>query len=111
MTSPAAIRYAAIRPSPPSPRSSIAASISFTAILGVIDAVALPSLVPLLHLSFGQYGVLAGLTVYAVQQVLAATVPVAALSAQVGTLVKLIRVLTLGPVLFGVSRLQNALSE
>ncbi len=86
----------------------VAASISFTAILGVVAVVALPGLVPLLHLSFGQYGVLAGLTLYAVPQVLAATVPVAALSVQIGTLVKLIRVLTLGPVLFGVSLLQNA---
>jgi uncharacterized integral membrane protein (TIGR00698 family) len=89
----------------------VAASISFTAILGVIAVVALPGLVPLLDLSYGQYGVLAGLTVYAVPQVLAATVPVGALSVQIGTLVKLIRVLTLGPVLFGVSLLQNALGR
>ena len=41
---------------------------------------------------------LAGLTVYAVPQVLAATVPVGALATQVGTLVKLVRVLMLGPV-------------
>jgi uncharacterized integral membrane protein (TIGR00698 family) len=89
----------------------VAASISFTAILGVIAVVALPGLVPLLDLSYGQYGVLAGLTVYAVPQVLAATVPVGALSVQIGTLVKLIRVLTLGPVLFGISLLQNALGR
>src|SRR3546814_11015133 len=44
------------------------------------------------------YGVLAGLTVYAVPQVLAATAPISSLSAQVGTLVKLVRVLMLGPV-------------
>ena len=48
-------------------------------------------------LSDNQYGVLAGLTVYAVPQVLAATVPVSLLSTQVGTLVKLVRVLMLGP--------------
>ena len=41
---------------------------------------------------------LAGLTVYAVPQVLAAAFPVSALSGQVGTLVKLVRVLMLGPV-------------
>jgi uncharacterized membrane protein YadS len=45
-----------------------------------------------------QYGILAGLTVYAVPQVVAATVPVGALSNQVGTLIKLVRVLMLGPV-------------
>ena len=41
---------------------------------------------------------LAGLTVYAVPQVLAAAFPVSVLSGQVGTLVKLMRVLMLGPV-------------
>ncbi len=78
----------------------IAASIAFTAILGVIVVLGLPLLVPALGLSPTQYGVLAGLTVYAVPQVLAATAPVAALSVQVGTLVKLVRVLMLGPVMF-----------
>ena len=54
----------------------IASSISFTAVLGVIVVLTLPLLVPLLQLSLTQYGVLAGLTVYAVPQVLAATLPV-----------------------------------
>jgi uncharacterized membrane protein YadS len=36
--------------------------------------------VPIFHLSLTQYGVLAGLTVYAVPQVLAATLPIGALS-------------------------------
>jgi len=75
----------------------IASSIAFTAILGVIIVLSLPLLVPLLDLSQTQYGVLAGLTVYAVPQVLAATVPVGLVSAQLGTLVKLVRVLMLGP--------------
>jgi uncharacterized membrane protein YadS len=48
----------------------VAASISFTDILGVIAVVALPGLVPLLGLSYGQYGVLAGLTVYACRRFL-----------------------------------------
>jgi uncharacterized membrane protein YadS len=47
--------------------------------------------------------VFAGLTVYAVPQVIAATAPVAALSVQVGTLVKLVRVLMLGPVILGIA--------
>jgi uncharacterized membrane protein YadS len=47
--------------------------------------------------------VLAGLTVYAVPQVLAATIPVSAISAHVGTLVKLVRVLMLGPVVLSLS--------
>ena len=57
----------------------------------------------MLHLSLTQYGVLAGLTVYAVPQVLAATLPIGALSNQVGTVIKLVRVLMLGPAVLGFS--------
>ena len=81
----------------------IAASIAFTAVLGVVVVLGLPLLMPVLHLSEIQYGALAGLTVYAVPQVLAATAPVSALSAHIGTLVKLVRVLMLGPVILGLS--------
>jgi uncharacterized integral membrane protein (TIGR00698 family) len=81
----------------------VAASIAFTAVLGVIVVLGLPLLIPVLHLSNLQYGVLAGLTVYAVPQVLAATIPVSALSANLGTLVKLVRVLMLGPVILVLS--------
>ena len=56
-------------------------------------------------MSLTQYGVLAGLTVYAVPQVLAATLPIGALSNQVGTVIKLVRVLMLGPVVLGLSLL------
>ena len=81
----------------------VAASIAFTAVLGVVVVLMLPLAVPLLHLSGLQYGVLAGLTVYAVPQVLAATAPVGALAVQIGTLVKLVRVLMLGPVVLALS--------
>jgi len=81
----------------------VASSIAFTAILGVIVVLTLPLLVPLLGLSLTQYGVLAGLTVYAVPQVLAATLPVSTVSTQIGTLVKLVRVLMLGPVVLALS--------
>lgn len=80
-----------------------ALAIAFTAVLGVPVVLGLPLLVEPLGLSQAQYGALAGLTVYAVPQVLAATVPVGALSVQVGTLVKLVRVLMLGPVVFALS--------
>lgn len=76
----------------------VAAAIAFTAVLGVLVVLGLPLLGPLLGLSAMQYGVFAGLTVYAVPQILAATAPVGALSVQIGTLVKLLRVLMLGPV-------------
>ena len=87
----------------------IASSISFTAVLGVIVVLTLPLLVPILQLSLTQYGVLAGLTVYAVPQVLAATLPIGALSNQVGTIIKLVRVLMLGPVVLGLSLLATEL--
>jgi uncharacterized integral membrane protein (TIGR00698 family) len=88
----------------------VASSIAFTAILGVIVVLGLPLFIPLLRLSETQYGVLAGLTVYAVPQVLAATVPISAVSAQLGTLVKLVRVLMLGPVIIVLSLLRSRLN-
>jgi uncharacterized integral membrane protein (TIGR00698 family) len=81
----------------------VASSIAFTAVLGVIVVLTLPQIKPALGLSDYQYGVVAGLTVYAVPQVLAATLPVSTLSGQVGTLVKLTRVLMLGPIVLGLS--------
>jgi len=89
----------------------IASSIAFTAVLGVVVVLLLPLLVPLLHLSLTQYGVMAGLTVYAVPQVLAATLPIGELSNQVGTVIKLVRVLMLGPVVLGISLLTSRLRE
>jgi len=89
---------AAVAPVIGAQADEIAASIALTAVIGVGVVLGLPLLIPLLHYSFYQYGVLAGMTVYAVPQVLAATFPVSALSGQVGTLVKLVRVLMLGPV-------------
>jgi uncharacterized integral membrane protein (TIGR00698 family) len=83
----------------------VAAAIAFTAVLGVIVVLALPLAMPVLGLSGLQYGVLAGLTVYAVPQVLAATAPAGAAAVQLGTLVKLVRVLMLGPVVLIVSLL------
>ncbi|WP_262031843.1 YeiH family protein [Microvirga sp. Mcv34] len=89
---------AAVAPVIDANSEDVASSIAFTAILGVIVVLTLPLLVPLVGLSASQYGVLAGLTVYAVPQVLAATLPIGVISTQLGTLVKLVRVLMLGPV-------------
>lgn len=89
---------AAVAPVIRAEREHVASSIAFTAILGVVVVLGLPFLMHPLRLDFYQYGVLAGLTVYAVPQVLAAAFPVSVLSGQVGTLVKLVRVLMLGPV-------------
>ena len=81
----------------------VAASIAFTAVLGVAAVVGLPFLGAALHMSGPQFGALAGLTVYAVPQVLAATSPMGSVAVRFGTLVRLIRVLMLWPVCFGLS--------
>ena len=78
----------------------IASAIAFTAVLGVIMVLALPLALVGFGMTGAQYGVLSGLTVYAVPQVLAAAQPGGAIAVQTGTLVKLIRVMMLGPVLF-----------
>ena len=88
---------AAVAPVIGASSQDVASSIAFTAVLGVVVVLLLPLAVPLWHMTELQYGILAGLTVYAVPQVLAATAPIGTLAVQTGTLVKLIRVLMLGP--------------
>ncbi len=83
--------------------SEVASAIAFTAVLGLAAVLGLPLLAAPLHLGGLSYGVLAGLTVYAVPQVLAATAPLGATAMQMGTLVKLVRVLLLGPVVLALS--------
>jgi uncharacterized integral membrane protein (TIGR00698 family) len=102
---------AAIAPVIGAGSDDIASSISFTAILGVVMVLGLPLLMPAVGLSANQYGILAGMTVYAVPQVLAATVPAGLASTQIGTLVKLVRVLTLGPVVLAFSLFAHSLRE
>lgn len=101
---------AAVAPVIGASSDDIASSIAFTAVLGVVIVLGLPLAFPLLHLNETQYGTLAGLTVYAVPQVLAATIPIGLVATQVGTLVKLVRVLMLGPVVLVLSLLRNRIS-
>jgi uncharacterized integral membrane protein (TIGR00698 family) len=89
----------------------VAASIAFTAVLGVIVVLLLPVVGAMLAMTPVAYGALAGLTVYAVPQVVAATAPVGAGAVQIGTLVKLIRVLMLGPVCLVLSIVSASLRE
>ena len=89
----------------------VAASIAFTAVLGIAVVIGLPLLIPLLGLDETRFGVVAGLTVYAVPQVLAATAPAGPVAVQVGTLVKLVRVLMLGPVVLVLAALAPRLRE
>jgi uncharacterized integral membrane protein (TIGR00698 family) len=102
---------AAVAPVIGADREDVAASIALTAVLGVIAVLGLPLLMPLLGYTNYQYGVLAGLTVYAVPQVLAAAFAVSVLSGQVATVVKLARVLMLGPVVLFFSLRRGASSD
>jgi uncharacterized integral membrane protein (TIGR00698 family) len=94
---------AAVAPVIDADGKDVASAIAFTAVLGVVVVLGLPFLVPLLSFSSVQYGIFAGLTVYAVPQVLAATTSVSLTSVHIGTLVKLVRVLMLGPVVLMLS--------
>ncbi|WP_208434980.1 YeiH family protein [Bartonella phoceensis] len=89
----------------------VAISIAFTALLGVLIILLLPFLHPLLNLSFGQYGAFAGMVVYAVPQVLAATASVSFTSVQIATIIKLVRVLMLGPIIFILSIIYRQSSQ
>lgn len=89
----------------------VASSIAFTAVLGVMVVLALPLLGAALRMSQVGYGALAGLTVYAVPQVIAAATPAGRAAVQVATLVKLTRVLMLGPVCLVLSLVSGKLRE
>lgn len=88
---------AAVAPSIGARREETASAIAFTALLGMVAVIALPLLMRPLGLTHEQFGVLAGTTVYAVPQVLAAAYPVSDAAGEMATLVKLTRVLLLGP--------------
>lgn len=81
----------------------VASSIAFTAVLGVAVVLAMPPFTAALGLAAHASGVFAGLTVYAVPQVVAATAPIGAIAMQTGMLVKLLRVTMLGPVVFALA--------
>ena len=89
---------AAVAPVIGADSDDVAASIAFTAVLGVVVVLGLPLLGIAMGMSGLAYGALAGLTVYAVPQVIAAASPLGSIAVQTGTLVKLVRVLMLGPV-------------
>lgn len=89
---------AAVAPVIGAESDDVAASIAFTAVLGVAVVLGLPFAGAALGLGGRAFGAFAGLTVYAVPQVIAAAAPMGPAAVQMGTLVKLVRVLMLGPV-------------
>ena len=102
---------AAVAPAIRATSEDVVSAVTFSAILGVALVLALPLLIPLAGLSDYQYGVLAGLTIYAVPQVMAAAAPVSLQAAQIATLVKLVRVLMLGPVVMIMALIANRLPD
>jgi uncharacterized integral membrane protein (TIGR00698 family) len=96
---------AAAAPAIRADKKEVATAVALTAVVGVLLVLGLPWLVPLLHLTHAQYGVLVGTTVYAVPQVVAAAFPVSPAAGEVATAVKLLRVLLLGPVVLALSLL------
>ncbi len=102
---------AAVAPTIGADGDDVASSIAFTAVLGVAVVLGLPFLAHALHMTPPQFGELSGLTVYAVPQVLAAAAAGGAVAVQVGTLVKLVRVLMLGPVVLVLSMLSSRLRD
>jgi uncharacterized integral membrane protein (TIGR00698 family) len=89
------------------PAREVTSSIACTALLSLPLVLALPLGGALLGLNDEGMGMLAGMTVYAVPQVLAATLPMSARAGEVGALVKLVRVLLLAPWLAWVSRREH----
>lgn len=89
---------AAVAPVIRADKKDVLSAIGLTAVIGLSVVLGLPLLIGPLGLSHYQYGVMAGMSLYAVPQVVAAAFPVSQLSGEVATLVKLTRVLMLGPV-------------
>lgn len=89
---------AAVAPVIEAEGEDVAAAIGFTAVLGIAVVLLVPAVGALMGYDAVRVGVLAGLTVYAVPQVLAAAAPAGLAAIQTGAVIKLVRVLMLGPV-------------
>ena len=79
--------------------SQLATVLGISSVIGASQIIILPLFSPMIGLNDYQYGIVAGMTVYAVAQVYAASASVSSLSATVATLVKLSRVILLVPIL------------
>jgi uncharacterized integral membrane protein (TIGR00698 family) len=89
----------------------VAAAIALTALIGVIAVLALPFAVFAFGMAHGNYALLTGLTVYAVPQVVAAAAPFGSAVIALATLVKLARVVMLGPLTLLLSVLAPRFAE
>ncbi|MDE0592800.1 MAG: putative sulfate exporter family transporter [Dehalococcoidia bacterium] len=91
--------------------SDVGAAIGISAILGAMQILLLQLLVPIFGLSDYHYGILAGMAVYAMAQVYAASAVVSETSASVAVIVKLGRVLLLSPVVITTQLLQSRFAQ
>ncbi|MBK1970684.1 MULTISPECIES: YeiH family protein [Brevundimonas] len=102
---------AAVAPVIEAEGEDVAAAIGFTAVLGVAVVLLVPAVGAMMGYDAARVGVLAGLTVYAVPQVLAAAAPASLAAVQTGAVVKLVRVLMLGPVCLVLGLMRSKQSE
>jgi uncharacterized membrane protein YadS len=86
------------------PPIETASSIASTALLSIGLVLVLPLLGATMGLDDATYGAVAGMTVYAMPQVLAATLPIGVAAGELGTLVKLVRVMLMIPWLVWLGR-------
>lgn len=98
---------AAVAPVIEAEGEDVAAAIGFTAVLGIAVVLLVPAVGALMGYDAVKVGVLAGLTVYAVPQVLAAAAPAGLAAIQTGAVIKLVRVLMLGPVCLALGLLKT----
>lgn len=87
--------------------SDVGAAIGISAILGAVQILLLQFLSPIFGLSDYHYGIVAGMAVYAMAQVYAASALVSQTSASVAIVVKLTRVLMLSPMVIAVQIIQR----
>ena len=80
----------------------LAISLAAINLLGLVAIFVLPVVGHLLHMDPNHFGVVAGLSIQAVPQVIAAALTFSPHAAPMATVVKLVRVLMLGPALLGV---------
>jgi len=102
---------AAVAPIIGARREEVAAAIALTALIGVVTVLALPFAVFALGQELPDYAVLTGLTVYAVPQVIAAAAPFGTAVIALATLVKLARVVMLGPLTLGLALVAHRFAQ
>jgi uncharacterized integral membrane protein (TIGR00698 family) len=86
-------------------KAEIASAIGLTAIAGLVMVLGLPVVAAAAGIDQVRYGVLTGMTVYAIPQVAAAAFPVGPIATETAMLVKLTRVVLLAPITIGTALL------